>query len=430
MIRFEQQDQVSEAELAMIGAAIARPSIIDRVAPLPEPTDFHNSELGRLWGALLLLHRGGEPIDDPGQLKIGLTRLGIPWDAGTLAVAIRDSVPLNAPRYAARILRAAGGREIDRIARKAIQSLEEVDCDPMAIAQELATDALRVEVRGLTQAVSIGDAQRAAVADLQARLKHGEHGMMLGIEPLDRQIGGLYKGEVAILAARPGVGKSALSWQMCEHVASKGRQVLFISLEMSAAELANRRLCRETGRNSQRVRSGMVTEDDVLDMRAVAEDTDLPIWIYDRGNVTVEQIAGLAKLHRTTHGLHLIVVDYLQLIRPSDSKKPRYDQVSDISSSLKQLAKLLNVPLLCCCQLNRQADGQEPRLSHLRDSGQIEQDADVVMFLHPNEREKTEVKLIVAKHRHAQCGAITLEWNARSTSFAERVAQASYDFDP
>ena len=245
-----------------------------------------------------------------------------------------------------------------------------------------------------------------------------------GFDCFDTSYGGLFGGELAILAAKTGGGKSAFSMQICESIA-RSRPVLIASLEMGSNEIHRRRLARHTGIELKKMRNGDLTDDErrILDV-AVSDLETSRLHILDAANCGLPEIARESRrLKHREGGLGLIAVDYLQLLRSDadDSKSNRERQVAGLTRGLKCLARDLKVPVLCLCQLNRKADdADEPRPSHLRESGAIEQDADVVMFVHRENYQETEkTKLIVAKHRNGQSQSFPMRWDGPRFQFLE-----------
>ena len=239
----------------------------------------------------------------------------------------------------------------------------------------------------------MSDVLHQAMDRMEARLR-GEHvdgGVETGLTDFDEMTSGLHAGELIILAARPAMGKTALAMNIGEHVSiNQSSPVLFVSLEMSGIELADRMLCSLARVNGHKLRNGTISTDDRdrLVMKA-NEISNAPLFVDDSPSRTVSEIAAAARrIKRREESLGLIVIDYLQLIEPDNSRDPRQEQVAKIARRLKGLARELEVPLLCLSQLNRQAEDSKdhrPKLSHLRESGAIEQDADVVMFVHREE---------------------------------------------
>ena len=241
-----------------------------------------------------------------------------------------------------------------------------------------------------------------------------ESGAETGLTGFDEMTGGLHDGELVILAARPSMGKTALAMNISEHASISQRlPTLFVSLEMSGLELADRMLCSLARVNGHRLRNGSVSSDDRDRLiRKANEVSQAPLFVDDSPSRTVSEIAAAARrIKRREGSLGLVVVDYLQLIEPDNSRDPRQEQVAKIARRLKGLARELQVPLLCLSQLNRQAEDAKdhrPKLSHLRESGAIEQDADVVMFVHREEyyhrgedraQYAGQAEIIIAKQR-------------------------------
>ena len=219
-----------------------------------------------------------------------------------------------------------------------------------------------------------------------------------GFSELDGMTGGLRGSELLILAARPSMGKTAFAMNIAENVAMRGNSpVLFVSLEMSAIELIERMMCSVARVNGHRLRNGTISQEDRKKLvEKAAEISESPLYIDDAPGRTVAEIAAAARRIKRIEKnssdrpspLGLIVIDYLQLVEPDNPRDPRQEQVAKIARRLKGLSRELDVPVLCLAQLNRQAEDSKehrPRLSHLRESGAIEQDADVVMFVHREE---------------------------------------------
>ena len=256
-------------------------------------------------------------------------------------------------------------------------------------------------------------------------------GLSTGLRDLDNKINGLNKGNLLLVAARPAMGKTSFALNIGLNVAKKYKKtVAFFSLEMSREELAMRLLSSESFVDSQKMATGKLTEEEWVKIgmaSSVLSQTD--IRVDDNGGITVAEMN--AKCRRLDN-LGLVIIDYLQLMQGSGYGKGndnRVQVVSDISRSLKIMAKELNVPVICLSQLNRAAEGRSdkrPMLSDLRESGSIEQDADSVMMLYrddyynPNSEEKNVAECIVAKNRHGEIGTVKLQWLPQYTTFADR----------
>jgi replicative DNA helicase len=241
------------------------------------------------------------------------------------------------------------------------------------------------------------------------------------------------------------MGKTAFAMNIAENVVIKSRKpVLFISLEMAAIELIERMLCSVARVNGHRLRNGTLAADDRKRLVKVAgELSTVPLFIDDSPTRNVSEIAGAARrIVRREGSLSLIVIDYLQLIQPDSSSDPRQEQVAKMARRLKGLARELKVPILCLSQLNRQTESSgdhRPKLSHLRESGAIEQDADVVMFVHresyykkgtPEEAEtEKDAVIIIEKQRNGPTGDVELLWERDFTRFSDRAPERYSEFD-
>lgn len=234
-----------------------------------------------------------------------------------------------------------------------------------------------------------------------------------GIPELDEAIGGFHGGDLSVLAARASIGKTAFALQVAEHNANRGRGILFVSLEMTEVQVFDRLVCHDTSISFSRIRGGKRVLGD--DFGRVADSirsfADMPMHIFAPSAATVSDIHTAAKICQARGNLSLVIVDYLSLIRPSNPRTERREQVGEICKSLKRIAKELDVPILALSQLNRQAEGETPTLGMLRESGSVEEDADHVVFVHRESRTVNEGQLIVAKNRHGQCGIVECVWN-------------------
>jgi replicative DNA helicase len=213
-------------------------------------------------------------------------------------------------------------------------------------------------------------------------------------------------GELVILAARPSIGKTTLAIDIMTNAAKQGRRGLFISCEMDRRSIGDRLLSRVTAINCERISRALVTDDQATQLRdAVSSWTDQPIRIIEASAPTVQQINACSRAEAARHGLDFVVVDHIGLLRPSTRMRNAYESATEIAKDLKSLATSLRMPILALCQLNRDGEGEVPKLSMLRDSGAIEENADKVWFLH-RQRDRAESEFIVAKFRNGGTGAI------------------------
>ncbi len=413
------QDQ-ADTERALLAAVLVDPSRLAEVGQVVSGDDFHDPDYGRLFATITTLHEAGWPIGDPAALVPELKRMKLPEAVSTAAFMFK-LLPLgigaHAVYYAKQVTRAATLRRQHGIGCDLLQRLHDPAADPHDVAQWLDARLQGIGGRSADPSRTIGEIAADVLADLRQPRDHAR-GIMSGLVSHDMTVGGWMPGELVILAARPGIGKTALGLQTAMHNATRGRPVLFVSLEMRDRELVTRTLCGLSGVNSRRLRTGRMESGDLEAIEREADEVgEVPLRIWAPSSATLARIRAVAKRDAAAGGLALLVVDYIGLVRPADSKRPRHEQVAEVSAGLKSLAKELNVPVLALCQLNREADAAEPRLSHLRESGSIEQDADIVLFIHRDKQDATEARLIIAKHRHGDTGAVALRWVPERTRF-------------
>lgn len=303
------------------------------------------------------------------------------------------------------------------------------------------------ESRQQSNLLAISEVLEVAMDRLEARVR-GEvlaGTVETGFTDLDRLTGGLHASELVILAARPSMGKTAFAMNITENIVKSGKPALFVSLEMAAIELIERMLCSVARVDSHRLRNGsLAVEDRKRLFKVMDELSTVPLFIDDSPTRNISEIAGTARrIMRREGQLGAIIIDYLQLIQPDDPRDPRQEQVAKMARRLKGLARELKVPVLCLAQLNRQAEetrDHRPRLSHLRESGGIEQDADVVMFVHRKDYYRNsddddgddstgEALIIVAKQRNGPTDDVELTWLKEYTRFEDRAAERYREFD-
>jgi replicative DNA helicase len=440
-----------DAEVGVLGSVFLLPEVCDEIAMILRPEDFYDDANQRLFRNMLEMHDSGRKID-PTLLVNQLNAAGDLEACGGMPylaeIIDRVPTPAHAVHYARIVREKATFRELIEASSSILRdAFDETDEAKQVLAQAEQKIFGILDDRGGNQSVSsIRDVLNSAMDRIDARMQ-GEH-VTGGVETLltdfDAMTGGLHESELIILAARPSMGKTALAMNIAENVAvEQGAPVLFVSLEMASIELADRLLCSRARVNGHRLRNGTISTDDrkrLVD--TAAEISEAPLFVDDSPSRTVTEIAAAARRIRR-HGDHLglIVIDYLQLLEPDNPRDPRQEQVSRMTRRLKGLAREMKVPILCLSQLNRQAEDSKdhrPRLSHLRESGAIEQDADVVMFVHREEyylrgEEAEQVagqgEIIISKQRNGPVGDVELIWRKEFTRFENKAPERLQEFD-
>ncbi|TWU28510.1 replicative DNA helicase [Bythopirellula polymerisocia] len=445
-----QLPQNTEAEKSVLGSILLLPSVFDEVALILRESDFYDDANRCIYEHLLQMHDAGQSIDP--MLLVERLRSADQYESigGAAYLAeIGQIVPTAAhAEYYARIV---ADKAVLRSLVHAGTDIVHDAFDPsletrMALSRAEEKVFGILESRGSHDLSSINEVLHESLERIDARMDH-QHafgGLETGFDDYDQLTGGLQNSELIILAARPSMGKTALAMNITEHVAFQLRSpVLFVSLEMSALELGDRLLCSVAEVNGHRLRNGTITAEERRKLvRCASELSEAPLYIDDSPSRTMTEIAANARRLKRRENLSLIVIDYLQLIDPDNARDPRQEQVAKIARRLKGLARELNVPVLCLAQLNRQVESSrdnKPQLSHLRESGAIEQDADLVMFIHreeyyennPEEKERLrgEAELLIRKQRNGPTGDIKLAFLHDFTRFRNFSQKAYEEFD-
>jgi replicative DNA helicase len=434
-----------EAEKGVLGSILLDPNLADDVAPIVKPEDFYADANAKLYAHLRAMHDEGGRID----ATLLLERLRSAGDLESIGGAaylaeILHATPVaaHAVHYAEIVRAKATLRALIHASTEILRNAYEPTLDPCELMSQAEETIFRVhDQRTADQVMPINDLLIEAFQRIDARLQGEGVGVPTGFVDLDRLTGGLHDSEFVVLAARPSVGKTALATNIAEYVTIEaGVPTLFVSLEMARLELAQRMLSSQGRIDASKFRSGHLSKDDRSKLvEASAKLGKGPLFIDDTPSRTVAEIAACARRLKRKHKLGLVIIDYLQLIQPDDPGDPRQEQVAKMARRLKGLARELKIPVLCLAQLNRQADvpDHRPRLSQLRESGAIEQDADLVMFIWrewetvEEAREKNLegiVNLIVAKQRNGRTGDVKLAWLDKFTRFENLVQKPHEEF--
>ena len=430
-----------EAEQAVLGSMLVDPRTVSDVMEILKMEDFYMEANRLAYEAIQKMFLDGRNID-PVTVLEEITRMGyrekVPRDYILQLVEITPHAA-NVMDYA-RIVRSKSMlRELQQVGADIIDltRAEEEEADTVADLAEQKVYAVRQgrEVQGFTP-LNVAISEVYANLDELATSAGKLPGLPTGFAMLDQYIGGLNKSDLILLGARPGMGKTAIALNMAMSAAKKSdKTVVIFQLEMSRTQLATRLLSAEGFIDSKKLRLGNLTDEDWQNMANATQSLNrLNILIDENSGITVPEMK--AKCRRLGDQLGLIVIDYLQLMHTPKHSDNRVQEVAEISRSLKIMAKELNVPVLCCCQLSRGPEGRQdkrPMLSDLRESGSIEQDADIVLFIYRddyynNEGEnKNAAELIVAKNRHGETGKVELRWMPEYTTFA--TLEHRYDED-
>lgn len=434
------------AEQSVLGGMLLSKDAIADVVEIIKERDFYRPAHELIYDAILDLYGRGDPAD-PVTVVAELTKRGDIARAGGAPYlhTLISSVPTAANAgYYARIVRdRAILRRLVEAGTKIVQLgySEEGDVDD-------AVDSAQAEVYQVTESrmsedyIQLSELLPAALDEIEA-ISSGvtKEGVMTGFKDLDALTNGFHAGNMVVLAARPGVGKSTLGLDIARHASIKnGDTSVIFSLEMSRSEITMRMLSAEARVGLNNIRSGSLSDEEWGRLaKRMGEISEAPLFIDDSANLSLMEIRAKARRLKQRHNLKLIVIDYLQLMTSGKKVENRQQEVSEFSRNLKLLAKELNVPIIAISQLNRspeQRSDKKPMLSDLRESGSIEQDADLVILLHRDEMYDSqsrsgEADLIVAKHRNGQTRTITVAAQlhfARFTDMAPAFTNTAESF--
>jgi len=416
-----------EAEICVLGAVLIDNDAVLAVSEFLRPEHFYNSNYGKIYEAMMKLYEDRMPIDivtvseKLRELKI-LKRIG--GKAFLTRLASEVPTAANVESYGRIIKGLSAKRELISAAGRITEK---------AFDESLPTDQLldlaEQEIFSLSQKhlksipISLKEVLTASFDRLDELQKMGTglRGVPTGFKGLDSVLAGMQDSNLLILAARPGVGKTAFGLNIARYVAvEKKMPVCMFSLEMSKEELVDRLLVRQGLIDAWKLKTGQLSSGDFDSLsEAMGVLADAPLYIDDTPGLTVTELRTKARRLQIDKGIKFIIVDYLQLMHGS-TRDNRVQEVAEISQGLKNLARELKIPVLALAQLSRamEARGGRPRLSDLRESGSIEQDADVVFFLYREDEEVREmVTCSIEKHRNGPTGSFNLYFNGKQVSF-------------
>ena len=427
-----------EAEQAVLGAMLIKKEAIAEVSQILSANDFYREAHRLIFEAMMALFNKNEAVDlitvtEQLRKTEQLEKVG-----GIAAVtSLANAVPTAANvEYHARIVsEKAQLRNLINAATEIAGTAYEDNDDVSEVMDKAEKRILEVAAHQTGGAfVPIGEILMGTFAKIEQlyESKGGLTGLSSGFKDLDKLTSGLQASDLILVAARPSMGKTAFTLNIATYVAVHEKEpVAFFSLEMSKEQLVQRMLCSEGGIDSQRLRIGQLEDADWSHLITAANRlNEAPIFIDDTAGITIMELRSKARRLKAEHGLKLIIIDYLQLMqgRPGKNGDNRQQEISEISRSLKALARELDVPVIALSQLSRSVESRQvkrPMLSDLRESGSLEQDADIVMFLYredyytPETENKNITEIIVAKHRNGPVDTVQLFFHKQFTKFAD-----------
>jgi replicative DNA helicase len=434
--------QSLEAEMGVLGSMIIGRDVIGDVLQMLKAENFYRYDHQLIYEALLGLYNDNRPVDLV-LLRDELKNRGQLEQVGDVDYLVRlcESVPsaANAMHYAEIVRNKGMLRGLISVTHEISTSAYDNQGDVAQILNDAEQKIFEVTEQSVSgQETPLSEIMQKVFDSLEERSK-GITGLATGFYELDELTSGLQRSEMIVIAARPSMGKTALGLNIAEYIgADNNKAIAVFSLEMAGQQLAERMLCGRAHVDSHKLRQGMLSDEEYnLLVNAAHELSEAPIYVDDMAHLTPLELKAKARRLKMRHDIQCIVVDYLQLMYVPGSES-RQQEVGVISRHLKSLARELEIPVVVMSQLNRGPEGREghrPRMSDLRESGNIEQDADVVMLLHredyyhnePDYEKTNTADIIIAKQRNGPTGQIEVTWNPQWTRFSPH-SQATEPF--
>lgn len=433
--------QSLDAEKAVLGAMLIDPNAVDQVREHVDEKDFYLGSHRTIFSAVVEISRRGTPAEllTVSEFLKAQNLLesagGIPYIA-SLVDSVTSSANVGA--YAKLVREKAIYRDIIQIGNSMIEEAFQGSLEVNELTDKVEKDVFNISQRSVGESLSpIRDVVKGAFKQIQERFerKSAITGLAAGFYGLDRLTSGFQKTDLIIVAARPSMGKTAFALNMAVNFAARERTPTAVfSLEMSKEQLVQRMLCMEARVDGQRLKGGFLTDDDWPRLtQAAGALTESPIFIDDTPSLSPFEVRAKCRRLARTQGLGCVIIDYLQLMKVKGRIESREREIAEISMSLKALAKELQIPVIALSQLNRSLEARtdkRPVLSDLRESGAIEQDADIIMMLyrdevyHPDTEHPGIAEVIVGKHRNGPTGIIRLAFLHEYTRF-ENLADDS-----
>lgn len=430
-----------QMEQAVIGSMLMDRDAVAEVADLLTKDDFYYNQYGLLFSAIVQLYNEGKPID-LAIVSNRLKEMGAPESISSMSYIgeVLDSVQFasHAAEYAKIVQDKAVLRRMIKYAEKTMASCYESDESVNELLEQSEKDLFDITQKRNTgmQFVEMKEIALNVLDNIEASAKRGSKvtGVSTGFKDLDEKLTGLHGSELILIAARPAMGKTAFALNIAKNAAMEDNvPVAVFSLEMSKEQLATRLIAMDSMVDSQAIRTGQLLD---TDWDKIMESTyrvgETKMYIDDTPGINIAELRSKCRKLKQTKNIGLIVIDYLQLMNGVGKSESRQQEISTISRSLKKLARELDVPVIALSQLNRAVDSREdhkPVMSDLRESGAIEQDADVIMFIYRDDYYNKEdspkpgiADIIVAKQRNGSTGPVELTWIGKYTKFANKLA--------
>ncbi len=428
-----------EAEQSVLGSLMLDKNAVYKISDVLRAGDFYREGHNDIYVAMMELLEKGEPLDilsltNRLEEKKKLEKIGGSSYLASLVNSVSNAA--NVLHYAQIVRRKKTLRELIEAANHINQLGYNENEDIEILLDQAEQKVFNISQQSFSQDFSPVKGQLEAAFERLEKLHEGQgnlRGLPTGFTDLDNVVGGFHKGDLVILAARPSLGKTSLAMNIARNAAMKEKiPVGIFSLEMSKHDIIDRLIAVEAKVDLWKMRTGNLSKDGPdSDFSRIAEAlsslSEMQIYVDDAPSPSVMQMRTMARRLQAEHGLGLLVIDYLQLIQPKTNSDNMVQQVTEISRGLKGIARELDVPVLALSQLSRAVEqrGGYPRLADLRESGSIEQDADLVMFIYREDRDKGKensnkpnvAKIIVAKHRNGPIGEAELYFNEKFTSF-------------
>ena len=423
-----------ELERALMAGIVASPEMWRPLIELVAPTDLQHPHLCALFELIAEMHTAREPVDLI-TLSMRIVNQSEHMTVADLCVLCTDSpTTTSLPYYAKQVRGLAAARELYVGANKVMAALGNDPIGNLPAALVAVTETVDAAGKRLHRgdqlaAIHITDYLPTLFDEMEGRATNPDRRVFTGFNGLDALLEGSQAGHLVLIAARPAMGKSALALNMADNAARKGVPAMFVSLEMTRMEVATRLLTSRCTIPLSALRQRHLTELQWGELEATQQMIgDLPLFIEDRPSLTLPELITEVRRLVDTSGVRLVIIDYLQLLRMGGRQSDRYQEVSEISRALKVAAMELGIVIFALCQLNRGLESRKdkrPILSDLRESGSLEQDADVVVMLYRghvyNEQEpENHAEVIVRKNRHGRTGSADLTWIGRHTMFTDR----------